>query len=312
MNLTDSKADQLAQVRNRSSRRSFLRNAALTGVAAAAAPAVSSLLLPSTVSAQTSTITDADILNFALNLEYLEAEYYAKAYYGVGLVALGVIPGSARPASITYPNTARVSFSNPFIFNYAKEITNDEIAHVSFLRQALGAAAVLEPEINLSTSFDTLASAAGLGDTFDPYSSDENFLLGSFIFEDVGVTAYHGAAGLISNKDYIPPAAGILSVEAYHASIVRTTLFNLNYNDPTAALAKAVNKISDLRDSLDGSLDLDQGITNADGTANIVPTDANGLAFARTTRQVLNIVYGKVNATAGLFFPQGMTGNINK
>ena len=304
MNLTDSKVDQLAQLRNRTTRRSFLGTAALTSVAAATA----SLVAPSKSSAATTPITDADILNFALNLEYLEGEYYAKAYYGVGLVELGIIPSSARPKSITYPDTARVSFYNPFIYNYASEIANDEIAHVSFLRDALGSAAVVEPEINLSTSFDVLATAAGLGDTFDPFSSEENLLLGSFIFEDVGVTAYHGAAGLISNKDFIPPATGIFSVECYHASIVRSTLYNLNYNDPTQALALAVNKISQLRASL--GVGADQGITNADGSANIVPTDANGLVYARTTREVLNIVYGKVGASAGLFFPAGVNGNI--
>ena len=303
MNLPVSKVGQL---RNRSTRRNFLQTAATTSMAAAAA----SLVGPSKASAQGTTVTDADILNFALNLEYLEGEYYAKAYYGQGLEALGIIPSGVAATRITYPNTARVSFSNPFIYGYAKEIANDEIAHVVFLRDALGSAAVNEPAINLSTSFDTLASVGGLGSSFDPFSSEENFLLGSFIFEDVGVTAYHGAAGLLSNKDYIPPAAGILAVEAYHASIVRTTLFNLNFRDSSATLAKAVNLISDLRDSLDGSADLDQGITNADGTANIVPTDANGLVFARTTRQVLNIVYGAVNAPNGLFFPSGMNGTI--
>ena len=39
-------------------------------------------------------------------------------------------------------------------------------------------------------------------------------------------------------------------------------------------------------------------------TANLVPTDSQSLAFARTVRQVQNIVYGAVDATQGLFFPE--------
>ena len=297
-------ASNIGRLHNGATRRNFLKTVATTSMAAATA----SLIAPSEASAAT-TITDADILNFALNLEYLEAEFYAKAYYGVGLAALGVIPAGVATTSISYPATPRVSFFNPFIYGYAAEIANDEIAHVSFLRQALGNAAINEPAINLSSSFDMLAANAGLSNVgFDPFSSEENFLLGAFIFEDVGVTAYHGAAGLLTNKANIPPAAGILSVEAYHASIVRTTLFGLNYGDSSQDLGLAVNQISQLRASLGGGND--QGITNSDGTANIVPADGNSLVFARTTRQVLNIVYGKVGASSGLFFPSGVNGNI--
>ena len=92
---------------------------------------------------------------------------------------------------------------------------------------------------------------------------------------------------------------------AYHAGIVRHELFD-------RGLGEATNKISAARDSLDGTSDLDQG-TLVDGTANLVPTDANSVAFSRTTGQVLNVVYlnpGKV--TSGGFYPAGVNGAIKE
>ena len=56
------------------------------------------------------------------------------------------------------------------------------------------------------------------------------------------------------------------------------------------ALIDAVDAISGARDSLDGGSDLDQGIRAIGSASNIVPLDTNGIAFSRSTGQVLNIV----------------------
>jgi len=267
--------------------------------------------------AQAAQPTDVDILNFALNLEYLEAQFYSYAVFGTGLNA-SLLTGTGTQGSIV--GGRQVAFSDPIVAQYAKEIALDEIAHVGFLRSALGSAAVAQPALDIggtdpNGAFSTAARAAGLvaaGQAFDPYASDENFLLGAFIFEDVGVTAYKGASPLIQNKTFLEAAAGILAAEAYHAGLVRTVLYSKGLATPS--LRTAAGAISDARDSLDNSVDDDQGIVNTSDTSvsNIVPLDKNGIAFSRTPGDVLNIVYlTRESVTMGGFFPKGANGTLN-
>ena len=247
-------------------------------------------------------VTDADILNFALNLEYLEAEFYLRGACGRGL-ADSDVGGSGAFGGVM--GGRKVSFSSTPNRQYAEEIANDEENHVRFLRAALAGGAVARPAISLQQAFTTAALAAGLikpGQKFDAFANEQNFFLAAFIFEDVGVTAYKGAAALIQDKGVLEAAAGILAVEAYHAGAIRTLLYGLG-------LQKEARAISDARDSLDGPDDRDQGI-RLEGKANLVPTDGNGLAYSRSAAEVLNIVYlGGAGSGFG-FFPKRLNGII--
>jgi len=132
-----------------------------------------------------------DILNFALTLEYLEAEFYTK---GVTAYAT-TLAGTPAIGALTV-------------------IRDDENHHVTFLKGALNTAAVAKP------TFDFTAKG-----TFpDPFNSAnyDVFLALAQAFEDTGVRAYKGQAPyLMSNRTVLGAALNIHSVEARHASHIR-------------------------------------------------------------------------------------------
>jgi hypothetical protein len=279
-------------------RRAFLQS---LGFATAGLAALGTGVASAPAAARAATLTDADILNFALNLEYLEAEFYLQAAFGRGL-AESDTTGRGKRGGVS--GGARVPFASKDVRDYAREIAKDEEDHVKFLRAGLGKAAVARPKIDLKKSFTAAAQAAGLidkGDTFDPFADDDSFLIGAFIFEDVGVTAYKGAARFLENKDLLEAAAGILAVEAYHAGEVRTLLYG-------RGLFQAANAVSELRGAVGGGAD--QGIRR-NGRANIVPADSNGIAYSRTPQEVLSIVY-LGGETEGGFFPNGLNGSLSR
>jgi Ferritin-like domain len=303
--MTENSSNAATLDQRRSGRRRFIGGSAFAGLGVLGASQILHPRLPLARSDEMEmpALTDVDILNFALNLEYLEAEFYLRALRGRGLNDHD-ITGPEGPGDVM--GGAEVPFESDAVHQYAREITLDEVRHVRFLRAALGEAAVARPPIDLQASFTAAAQAAGLigsGEMFDPFADENSFLLGAFLFEDVGVTAYKGAARFLENKDFLEAAAGILAVEAYHASNVRTVLFGRGLIEPAGA-------ISDARDSLDGEDDLDQGIVDDQGRANIVPADDNAIAFSRTPEQVLNIVYLNRETMPGGFFPHGLNGTI--
>ena len=252
---------------------------------------------------------DAAVLNFALNLEYLEAAFYLAA---VGrLNEVRAIGGGAEiklPAGLD--GNVGMQFKDSTIQAFARDIADDELSHVKFLHAALGKAAVARPVLDLGMAFDAAGQAASGGKIkgFNPYANELFFLHGAFIFEDVGVTAYNGAATLLTNPAFLQAAAGILAVEAYHAGAIRTLLYQQRQVTAAAGLyvGQVVGAISALRAKVGGGKDA--GLSDNAG-AIIAPADRNGVAYGRSTAEVLNIVYLGGKGKGG-FYPNGLNGAI--
>jgi hypothetical protein len=273
-------------------------------------------------------------LNFALNLEYLEAQFYLYAATGKGLEASDTAApsgykGSYTQGTLTLGNAMQVGGLSTAQQQIINEIAYEEQEHVRFLRSALGSAAVPMPSIDLSF-FGPLAVAAGIltsaQPAFNPFATFDSFLVGSFIFEDVGVTAYAGAAPLISaagvTAGYLTAAAGIMGVEAYHAAYVRTALTAsaiaagsatafpyITYANQVAALRAMLTVGASAAPGMSGSVEtaltLPTSITSSSSIVPASPTTAVG--FARSVNQVHHIVYGSatVGVAKGGFFPNG-------
>ena len=263
-------------------RRNFLKTIG------AATAGVTAMSMAGITPAQSQTTTEIQVLQFALNLEYLEAEFYTYALYGRGIETFGI--GTSGEANGANPSEggkttggSKVSFMQAFEINtydIADQTGSDERAHVVLLRTALGSQAIAKPNLNLN--------ALGIG-----FHNQQEFVTLSRVFEDIGVSAYGGAAGLLTTPAIITTAARILATEAEHASAARVQLAYFKWPSPV----------------LDGA-DL---VPPPPGAANQVLSmnRANGLTPIRTPGQVLYLAFGnKVNATSGGFFPSGVNGAI--
>lgn len=268
-------------------RRKFLKGTGLAGIGIAASSLLGSALvssvpalaqLPGPGSSVTLSANDLAILNFALNLEYLEAEFYTKATTGETISQIGIGVSGVGKEGPTLGG-AKINFGSnaDFIGTTAQQIASDEQTHVKLLRDLLGSQAIAKPEINLD--------ALGLASTIP------DFLAEARAFEDVGVSAYGGAAPLIQSKSVLQIAARIALTEGEHTGNLR--------------LLVAIFNVSTMMLDSQDILPPPSGSQLFSNTA--------GLTIIRTTSEVLAIVFAnKAQGTkSGGFFPMGVNGTIN-
>jgi Ferritin-like domain len=276
-------------------RRRFMTGLSLAGAAGGVAllGGCSSSNVGGSSSAMAAGPSETDVLNFALNLEYLEATFYSFVTQGIDLPS-SLIAGSG---AITGAPIAKIAFPDQQITDIFNEIFFNEMSHVADLQSLIGSGYVARPALNLS--------AAGA-------VTSANVITIARQFEDVGTTAYAGATPLLTSMN-LAYATQILAVEGFQAGALR--LIAIQQSAPFASA-----------DSLDvptadpgAEILATQGPTAAggffatSGTATATATVPLAVAFTRNTSQVLQIVYGAAGMTGvskGGFFPDGLNGNI--
>ncbi len=162
-----------------------------------------------------------DVLNFALSLEYLERHFYDK--------------GQATTAL-----QATISNTNKTALNI---IAVDERNHVKFLDAAIKAANLTPVADPGAAAFDfTGGKGSGAGPFADVFINPATYLAVAQSLEDTGVRAYKGGAPLLMSNDTILTAAlNIHSVEARHASRLRTMRRAGATNDRASSVASSGN-----------------------------------------------------------------------
>ncbi len=170
-------------------RRGFIGKAAILGGGALAATGAGAFA--EAARAQSAPASDLAILNFALKLEYLEAEFYDRARQG----AFGRL--------------------NAGVQRFAEVVYSHEQAHVDALVAtipALGGTPVKKPALKF------------------PKLAQRSFVLTAIQLEQVGVGAYGGAFPSLKLKAVKEAALAIHSVEARHAAYARLVAGTLPAN----------------------------------------------------------------------------------
>ena len=284
------------RVKRALNRRSFLAGLGITSAAAAGGAILAGCGGSGMKTVMAAGPTETDVLNFALNLEYLEATFYSYVVTG-GDIPSGDTGGG--PAPMGAPG-AMPGFQTQQIADMFAEIYYDELSHVKDLRAVLGSSAVARPQLDLG-ALGTVSTA--------------NYITFARLFEDVGVTAYAGAATDLTGTN-LQYAAEILAVESFHSGAIR--LLAIQERAPYLPASVVPADGMDVPPYDPGSVSAAENGPTSSGAffatagANGVNKTPPGLAYGRTTSQVLAIVYanGAAGTAKGGFYPNGMNGTI--
>ncbi|XP_021771775.1 desiccation-related protein PCC13-62-like [Chenopodium quinoa] len=264
---------------------------------------------------------DVKVLQFAQNIEHLEADFFLWGALGFGLdkVAPELTLGGPPPTGAQKANL------DNFTQSFVKEFAYEEVGHLRIIKKTVGG--LPRPLIDLSPEiFAKIVNKAfdsDLEPPFDPYRDSVSYVLASYIIPYLGLNGYVGANAQI--KGYVTRRllAGLLGVESGQDAVIRTYLYERQgdivhpYN---FTVAEFTDRISTLRNDLGRNGFKDEGVVvpeklGAEGksTANILSANADSISYARTPAEILRALYVTGDEhTPGGFYPKGGNGHIAK
>lgn len=263
--------------------------------------------------------SDQDMIQFALNLEFFEAEFFLNGALGHGLDAIAPEFAEGGPP----PYGAQKANLDPVTRKIIEEFGYQEVGHLRAIITTVGG--VPRPLYNLSKEnfaqvFDQ-AVGYKLHPPFDPYANSVNYLLACYVIPYVGLVGYVGMNPYLANFTSRRLVASLLGVEAGQDAVLRSLLYkiafvkvvpyDLTVADFTIAISKLRNELAQCGIRDEGLIvPLQLGAENRT-ESNILAADTNSLSYERSPPQILRILYGNGSEyRPGGFLPEGGRGKI--
>ncbi|KAK9673122.1 hypothetical protein RND81_12G147700 [Saponaria officinalis] len=262
---------------------------------------------------------DILLLQFAQNLEHMEADYFlwGALGYGLDVVAPWLAQGGPPPIG------ARKANLDKFTWSIIREFGFEEVGHLRVLKSTVGG--IPRPLMDLSPNqFARVMNEAlecALEPPFDPYRDSLSYMLASYLFPYVGLNGYVGANQLLRGYRSKRLLAGLEGVESGQDAIIRMYLYERAteivhpYN---FTVAYVTERISILRNRLGMCGPKDEGVivppelgAEANSSTNVLSANRDSLSYPRTPAEILRIVYGTGDEhVPGGFYPKGGNGKI--
>ncbi|XP_022760931.1 desiccation-related protein PCC13-62-like [Durio zibethinus] len=262
---------------------------------------------------------DVNLLEFPLNLEYLEAEFFLYGALGHGLDKVAPYLAQGGPSPIGAKKANLDALTKDVVLQFAYQ----EVGHLKAIKKTVKGFPRPQLDLSASSFAKVIDHAFGkpLVPPFDPYANSINYLIASYLIPYVGLTGYVGANPKLQGAVSKRLVAGLLGVESGQDAVIRGLLYEkalVKVSPYQTSVAEFTGRISELRNRLGHAGRKDEGLIvprtwGAEGKVigNVLAGDQFSVAFDRSPEEILRIVYGSGNESIpGGFYPKGANGHI--